>query len=159
MPVRDDGHDLAFVLDTTVLIKLHRNRCTEDVRRLEQRFECPQTVAAEFAKGRRIPRTLRSEFPWLSVVADTCESFALGEGLGPGEEQAILHCLSDGEYRIFVSDDKLARQRAVAAGIGTIDSAALVSMIYAKGVTQARAYIQQLRMMLSMRRTSRGKVR
>ncbi len=159
MPVRADSRNLAFVLDTTVLIKLHRNRCTEDVRRLEQRFECPKTVAAEFAKGRRFPGTLRSEFPWLRVVADTHKTFIQGEGLGPGEEQAILHCLSDGDYRIFVSDDKLARQRALDAGIGTIDSAALVSMIYAKGVTQARAYIQQLRMMLSMRRTGRVKFR
>lgn len=152
MPVANGGHlDVAFVLDTTVLIKLHRNRCMDDVRRLEQRFECPQTVAAEFARGRRVAGSLKSEFPWLRIVGDLTRTFSFGEGLGPGEEQAILHCLTDGDSRVFVSDDKLARRRAVDAGIGTIDSTALVSMVYAKGVTMGKVYLQQLRMMLSMR--------
>lgn len=148
MPHGRGPDECLFVLDTTALIHIHRNSAQEVVRRLGFPFVAPRSVANEFSRGLRNHESFSRRFPWLKVVADSNSSQALAEGLGPGEQMAIRHCMSDCDGSILISDDKLARTVALREHVCTVDSRSLFSMVYARGLTRRTQYVSHLRSVL-----------
>ncbi len=152
MPSGLTARPCGLILDTTAIIHVHRNRAQDRVRQLNFRFACPQAVADEFMFGSRSGGSFRAQFPWLSVVPNTASPRPLADGLGRGEQMAILECYRDRGSHVLVSDDNLARKVASRERVCTIDSRALFSMVHARGLSTVPEFLSNLRSVLGLGR-------
>lgn len=124
---------MTLVVDTMCLIAMDELGCLESLRYVGAQVVLTPQVASQ--AGLRVKSDVleRASLRFMRIRSSSKAAIPALEQFDPGERESAGFCLEDPDWRLFVTEDRVARRGALGLGLHVLGTGGLVWILAVQG--------------------------